>query len=123
LGSSTPQVFLHALPAGGVIKQVKNSPKHFRKYKPIKTIACHSFFTHFHMPTQKIEWDLASVAPVLSASNFVLHDPCTCLSRPVLKMTPFGAVWKWIGLILFAATLLPTCRRILLKKSSNIFDP
>ena len=71
--------------AGDVTKQVKNSPKHFAKYKTIETIDCHSCFTHFHMLTSKIEGELTSQAPVLSASNFSTHDPCTCLYsyRPV----------------------------------------
>ena len=58
--------------AGGVIKQVKNSPRYFKKCKIIKTIDCHSCFTHFHVLTSKIEWDLTSEAPDLSASNFVM---------------------------------------------------
>ena len=75
-------------------------------------MACHSCFTHFHMPTSKNEYELTSQAPVLSASNFITYDPRTCLYsyRPVLKMTPFEAVLTWIDLILFAAPLLPTFR-------------
>ena len=41
--------------AGGVIKQVKNSPRYFGKYKTIETIDCHSCFTQFHMLTSKID--------------------------------------------------------------------
>ena len=93
--------------AGDVIKQVKNSPRYFGKYKTIETIDCHSCFTHFHMLTSKIEGDLTSVAPVLSASNFIPHDPCTCLcpmaSRDILRS--FEAFLPWIILIPFTGAL------------------
>ena len=46
--------------AGDVTKHVKNSPKHFAKYKTIATMDCHSCFTHFHMLTSKIEGELTS---------------------------------------------------------------
>jgi hypothetical protein len=62
------------------------------------------------MPTSQNEQELTSQAQVLSASNFISYDPCTWLSRLVLKMTPFEAVLTWIDLILFAAPLLPTFR-------------
>ena len=62
--------------AGDVTKQVKNSRKHLAKYKTIETIDCHSCFTHFHMLTSKIEGDLTSVAPVLSAFRTTPAPAC-----------------------------------------------
>jgi hypothetical protein len=48
-----------------------------------------------------------------SLLSFPVFDPCTCLSRPVLQITPFEAVWTWVDLSIFAGTLLLTFREIL----------
>ena len=61
----------------------------------------HSYFTHFHMLTSKTEGDLTSQAPVLSASNFSAHGPCTCLcpTAPRDILRSLEAVLPWIILI------------------------